>query len=116
MSLRVLKYLYDIAAAAALITDFVGQADLADYRGHPMMRSAVERQMEIIGEALGQLSRSAPQVAQEIRGYQRAIAFRNILIHGYADIDDEIVWDVIHSSLPLLQEDVQRLQRELTAG
>ena len=48
-----------------------------------MARSAVERQFEIIGEALGQLARLDPAMAERITDFRRVIAFRNILVHGY---------------------------------
>jgi uncharacterized protein with HEPN domain len=81
------KYLYDIARAAQLALGFVAGKSFADYGADPMLRSAVERQLEIVGEALAQLSRTDPAVASQIGEYQRIIAFRNILIHGYAEID-----------------------------
>ncbi|MBL8200161.1 MAG: DUF86 domain-containing protein [Chromatiales bacterium] len=67
-----------------------------------LVRSAVERQFEIIGEALNQLSKVAPGIAGEIPEAPRIIAFRNILIHGYAVLDQQIVWRVIHDHLPPL--------------
>ena len=74
-----------------------------------MLRAAVERQFEIIGEALSQLSRVDSSVFERIRERRRVIAFRNILIHGYADVDDRIVWDVVQVNLPTLLEDVAAL-------
>ncbi|MDN5936896.1 MAG: DUF86 domain-containing protein [Nitrosospira sp.] len=116
MSRETLKYLHDILAAADLIARFVAQKQFADYQCDAMLRSAVERQFEIIGEALNQLGRRAPDLVREVRGYKRAIAFRNILIHGYADVDDEIVWRVIEDDLPLLQYDIGRLQEHESTG
>lgn len=62
---------------------------------------------------LSQLSRRAPAVVENIRDYKRIIAFRNILIHGYAAVDDEIVWRVVADSLPLLLQDAERLRKNL---
>ena len=73
------------------------------------MQSAVERQFEIIGEALNQLSKSAPQVAAQIPDSARIIAFRNILIHGYAVLDQSIVWRVVQEHLPILEAAAQSL-------
>lgn len=68
-----------------------------------MLRSAVERQFEIIGEALRQLERIAPHLARELPELSQAIAFRNILIHGYTTIDDRTVWRTVQESLPALR-------------
>jgi len=96
------KYLYDIARAAKLALGFIAGKSFADYGADPMLRSAVERQLEIVGEALAQLARTDPAVAAQIGEYQRIIAFRNILIHGYAEIDHRIVWNVLELKLPLV--------------
>jgi uncharacterized protein with HEPN domain len=94
------KYLYDIARAAKLALGFITGKTFGDYGADPMLRSAVERQLEIVGEALAQLARTDPAVASQIGEYQRIIAFRNILIHGYAEIDHRIVWNVLELKLP----------------
>ncbi len=69
----------------------------------------MERQFEIIGEALNRLSRIDSDLAAQIRDYRRIIAFRNVLIHGYADIDDRIVWGILVSQLPILHREVAAL-------
>ena len=74
-----------------------------------MLRAAVERQFEIIGEAVSQLARLDEELAARITNYRRVIAFRNILIHGYSDVDDGLVWDVVETNLPLLRHEVERL-------
>src|SRR5208337_2981767 len=86
MRLESKKYLYDIASAAALAMEFIRGRSFADYTSDAMLRSAVERQLEIVGEALAQLAKTDPATASQIDEYQRIIAFRNILIHGYAEI------------------------------
>ena len=95
------KYLYDIARAAKLALGFIADKTFADYSADAMLRSAVERQLEIVGEALAQLARTDPASASQIGEYQRIIAFRNILIHGYAEIDHRIVWNVLELKLPV---------------
>ena len=74
-----------------------------------MLRSAVERQFEIIGEAMTQLARIDEALASRVSHDQRIIAFRNILIHGYADVEDRLVWDVIETNLPTLRREIDAL-------
>lgn len=109
MRLESKKYLYDIARAAALAVEFVGGKSFTDYAADAMLRSAVERQLEIVGEALAQLARIDPATASQISDHQRIIAFRNILIHGYAEIDHRIVWNVLEQKLPIVRREADSL-------
>jgi uncharacterized protein with HEPN domain len=74
-----------------------------------MLRSAVERQLETVGEALAQLARIDSATASQISEYQRIIAFRNILIHAYAEIDHRIVWNVLKLKLPVVRRQAKAL-------
>ncbi|MFP5578365.1 MAG: DUF86 domain-containing protein [Acidimicrobiia bacterium] len=96
--------LWDARRAAGLIRDFVEGRSWSDYLEDPMLRSAVERQFEIIGESLNRLARLDPSVAEQIDDLPRIVAFRNVLIHGYATIDDRIVWEVATERLAPLTE------------
>jgi uncharacterized protein with HEPN domain len=109
MRLESKKYLYDIQRAAALLTDFTKGKALTDYSRDSMLRAAVEREFEIIGEALARLARLDEVLASRISEHKRIIAFRNILIHGYADVDDRLVWDVVTTKLPVLRREVDEL-------
>jgi uncharacterized protein with HEPN domain len=109
MRLEARKLLEDVRRAGELIAGFVANKEPADYAADPMLRSAVERQFEVLGEALNRLARSDPYVAEQITHTARIIGFRNILIHGYDLVDHEVVWDVIQTHLPLLRKEVQDL-------
>jgi uncharacterized protein with HEPN domain len=98
--------------SAELILSFVDGRGLAEYTGDPLLRSGVERQFEIIGEALNRLRRLDPQTAAEITDVGRIIAFRDILIHGYDLVDHDVVWDVVEVHLPLLLREVCALLAE----
>jgi uncharacterized protein with HEPN domain len=74
-----------------------------------MLRSAVERQFEIVGEALNQLSKTDPATARKVPDLRRIVAFRNILVHGYATVDDALVWQLLNDKLP----ELVRVLREL---
>ena len=71
-----------------------------------MLRAEVEWQFEIIGEAMNRLVKVDSLVAERISDIQRIIAFRNILIHQYTDVDDRRVWDVVETKLPTLAREV----------
>ena len=109
MRLEAKKYLLDIQQAAALASEFVAGRTFADYQATAMLRAAVERQCEIIGEALAKLAKIDEPVAARISEYRRIIAFRNILIHGYAELDHRLVWDVVTTKVPVLTEEVSEL-------
>lgn len=102
-------FLWDVHEATLRIREFIVTQDFETYSASVLVQSAVERQFEIIGEALNQLSKIAPDVASKIPDCGQIIAFRNILIHGYAVLDKVIVWKVIHQHLPALEKAVQNL-------
>ena len=66
------------------------------------MRSGVERQFQIIDEAIRQLARVDPAMAERIPEFRNIIAFRNIIVHGYALLDDALVWRAVEEELPVL--------------
>ncbi|HSU81308.1 MAG TPA: HepT-like ribonuclease domain-containing protein [Thermoanaerobaculia bacterium] len=109
MQLEARKYLFDMRQAAELIARFTAGRTLEDYAADPMLRSAVERQLEILGEALGRLKKSDPEIAGKISDYRRIIAFRNVLIHGYDAILDEVVWGLVETQIPAVRQTLSEL-------
>ena len=107
MSADAKKYLWDVREAAKRIQRFTSARSFDDYLQDEMLRSAVERQFEIIGEALSQLSKRDRESAERIPELARIVAFRNILIHGYATVDDQLVWGILESQLPALLRTVE---------
>ena len=95
--------------ACRRITRFIEGKTLAEYETDELLRSAVERQLGIAGRAPGRLRRVAPDVAEGITNWERIIAFRNRLIHGYDAITDAVIWDVAQRGVPLLAADVATL-------
>ena len=112
MRLEAKTLLYDVRQAARYIGDFTAGRSFEDYDVDPMLRSAVERQFEIIGEALNKLSKLDPTIASRIPDYQKIISFRNALIHGYAAVQNEVVWGVMETRLPELLTVVEGLLAE----
>jgi uncharacterized protein with HEPN domain len=88
---EVRKYLFDMVEACGLIQDFVSGKSVDDYRVDALLKSGVERQFEVIGEALRRLLEVAPELSERISDSRRIIAFRNRLVHGYASVADDIV-------------------------
>ena len=107
------SFLWDVQDAAGAIRQFLQQRDFDAYMTDLMLRSAVERQLATIGEALTQLRRLDPELAARIPELRGVIAFRNNLIHGYSQIDDYEVWRAIEHDLPALCARVTALLAEL---
>jgi uncharacterized protein with HEPN domain len=103
------KYLFDIRQAAESIAAFCTGKSFEQYRSDELLRAAVERKFGIIGEALVRLDKGGPETAAQIPDRAKIIAFRNIIIHGYAGVDDKIVWGVIEGDLPSLRAAVASL-------
>ncbi|MBM3775007.1 MAG: DUF86 domain-containing protein [Acidobacteria bacterium] len=107
--LEVRKFLFDIAEACEFIENFTAGKTFNDYSQDPLLRSAVERQFEIGGEALNQALRLDPTLALHISDSGRIIAFRNRLIHAYPSINHRLVWGVVEDNLPTLHREINAL-------
>jgi uncharacterized protein with HEPN domain len=104
--------LYDIQQAGMLVERFTRGKSFDDYEHDPLLRSGVERQLEIIGEALSQLAKIDSNRAARITDYRRIIALRNILIHGYAKVDHQVIWNIVERSMAILRQEIDDLLRE----
>ena len=109
MQLESKKLPEDVRLACERILEFTKDKALSDYTCNDLLRSGVERQFEIVGEALNRFAKIAPDVANQISHHKRVISFRNILIHGYDIVEDPVVWDVITNDLPELYEQIKTM-------
>ena len=109
MRLESKALLEDVRQAAGLIGQFTAGREFAAYAADPLLRSGVERQFEIIGEALSRLAKMDPETARQVGDVRRIIAFRNVLAHAYAVVDSRVVWDIVQSQLPILHATVSHL-------
>lgn len=109
------KLLHDIRQAADAIQQWTASRTFEQYRDDAMLRAAVERKFEIIGEALNRLAHLDPNTAERLGPYKQIVAFRNILIHGYDIIEHERVWHVIANELPTLLAQAEQLLQEVEA-
>ncbi len=106
---EVLKFLHDIQQACARLEQFTTGKTADDFRGDPQLRSAVERQFITIGEALQQALRVDPALDNSITDSRRIINFRNVMVHGYAQVVPDTVWGVVDTGLPELHAEVRQL-------
>ena len=103
------KLAWDAQQATLRIDRFTAGKSFADYEADQLLRSAVERQFEIIGEALAQLRRIDPVTAAGLPQLGRIVAFRNVLIHGYATVDNRLVWGIVEGHLGALRATLEEL-------
>ena len=108
-------YLWDIEEAIADIVAYTKGRNFADYSSDRFVRRAVERNFEIIGEALIRLARHFPEEVEQITDYRQIIGLRNVIAHQYDGINNAIVWQVVESSLSSLQEEVVAMRQTLDA-
>ena len=106
------KLLEDIRDAGEFILARAAALTLEQFESNRVVRQAVERNFEIIGEAMVRLRDRDPSAAGRLGNPREIIAFRNVLVHGYDAIDYAVVWDVIRFKLPELVNSVQRLLAE----
>ncbi len=111
-----LKLLEDIRDAGSFVLDVVRDCEQGAYEQNRLARQAVERNFEIIGEALNRLSKADPSTADRVGPVPQIVAFRNILVHAYDNIDHEIVWHVIQNELPRLVATVETLMHDARSG
>ena len=107
-------YLTDILETCDAIASAVRGLDLAAYQEIRLIRSAVEREFIIIGEAIAALSRISPQTFAAITRARRIIDFRNRLTHEYPTVDDELVWAIIGTDVPVLRRECGELMERAT--
>ncbi len=108
MKLEVKKYLFDIKESIDSIENYLGdQRDFSVYVSNKMLRRAIEREFEIIGEAMNRIEKVDSSI--NISSKKQIISMRNRVIHGYDKIDNEIVWGIIVRHLPTLKEEIESL-------
>lgn len=109
MNEKVLKCLYDIKFAIEEIDSFfVGREKrFEEYSTDIILKRAIERDLEIIGEAMNRILKENPEI--EIDNARRIIGLRNQIIHGYDTVSDENIWGIVMIHLPKLQKEVDSL-------
>jgi uncharacterized protein with HEPN domain len=106
------KFLFDVQTAGMALQEFLEGKTFADYVDSDFLRSAVERKLMIIGEAVGRIIRIDPELEQKLQQARKVVDFRNILVHGYSAIENETVWGILQKDLPVLNRQVTDLLRQ----
>ncbi len=108
MNIKIKKYLFDIFESIKSIEMYLGdKRDFNIYLSDEMLRRAIERVFEIIGEAMSRIERISSNI--DISSKKQIISMRNRVIHGYDKIDDEIMWGIIVRHLPVLKKEIEIL-------
>lgn len=103
------KYLSDIIIAIGFIDEFISEIhDFTEYQKDKKTKSAVERQLIIIGEAVNNFRKES---GVEINSSVQIVNFRNRIVHAYDSIDDAIVWVIISRHLMQLRNEVENLMK-----
>ncbi len=111
MQHEIQKYLYDIKVAIASIQEYIENTpDFSSFQSNKLVKRAVEREFEIIGEAANRIRKLDSEIA--IPDARKIIDLRNWVIHGYDKVDDAILWGVIRKYLPSLKTQIEALMSE----
>ncbi len=109
MQREVLKYLLDISESIDSIYEFLGDnRNFSDYQSNKLLRRGVERELEIIGEAVSRILKLDEGI--EISDSRRIVDLRNWVIHGYDKVDDVIIWGIISRDIPKLKDQIEKLR------
>ena len=105
------KYLFDIQTSINSIYEYLGEArDFFLYKKDKKLRRAIERELEIIGEATNRILKINPDFPLE--DARKIVDLRNWVIHGYDKVDDVIIWGIVCNQLPKLKTAVDKLMKD----
>ncbi len=107
------KYLYDIVDCCKFILEMTKDKTVEDYKRDRVFRSALERELQIVGEAMLQLDNIKPEISENIAEHRNIIGFRHVLVHGYDSLDPDTVWNVVETKINILLEQAQSLLKQL---
>jgi uncharacterized protein with HEPN domain len=103
------KRLHDIRMAADALCRFTSGKRLEDLKRDDLLQAAIERKLSIIGEAFVQLRTEHAATAEKFPDLQKIVGMRNRLVHGYDQLDLDVVWDTVANHVPKLLRDVEGL-------
>lgn len=103
------KYLYDIVNCSEFVLEMTKDKTVEDYKNDRVFRSALERELQIIGEAMLQLDHLSPDTVEKIAEHRSIIGFRHVLVHGYDSLDPNTVWNVVETKMKSLLRQAREL-------
>lgn len=108
MKHEIKKYLFDVLTAINSIKEYIGEdRDFNSYQNDKLLRRAIEREIEIIGEAVNRILSKDPKF--KIEYSRQIIDTRNWVIHGYDKVDDVIIWGIVTNYIPRLESEILEL-------
>ena len=99
----------DAVTACELIIEFTKTMEEAEFYVDLKTKAAVEREFEIVGEALNRIKKINADILSEVDNWREIIGFRNVIAHGYDVVEDEIVWDSVNRDIPLLLKQLKKI-------
>lgn len=102
----------DAVKACKLISQFIQGMREEDFYTDAKTKAAVEREIEIIGEALNRIKAIDSGMLSGIYNWREIIGFRNVIAHGYDVVEDEIVWELIINDIPLLLSQLKNMSTD----
>ena len=110
MQLKVLKYLLDIESVIQEIESIKSKTEnnFNTFKADIILQRAVERDLEIIGEAIRKIVEEDPNI--QISSSKNIIGLRNIISHAYDSVEPEMIWGIIQNNFPILADEIKRLK------
>ena len=105
MNREIKKYLFDVKTSIESINEYLnGRRNFFEYQQNKLLRRGIEREIEIIGEAMSRILKISPDI--KIENARQIVDTRNWVIHGYDKVDDVVIWGIISNYLPKLYKEI----------
>jgi len=111
MKREIKKYLFDIKTSIDSINEYLGESrDFFEYQENKLLRRGIEREIEIIGEAMSKILNLDPNI--QIVNARKIVDTRNWVIHGYDKVDDVVIWGIVSNHLPKLKVEIEEILKK----
>ena len=111
MKREIKKHLFDIKTSIDSINEYLGEKrNFSEYQENKLLRRGIEREIEIIGEAMNRILKLDQET--QIENARQIVDTRNWVIHGYDKVDDVVIWGIVSNHLPKLKKEIEDLLGE----